>query len=205
MVQRHCGLASRITVASQPSEIHQSLWTVFIPQVTMPEFEFRSKKYEGEDWRSIYTDIISDLRREELTAFAPEARVAQADKPVPPTPHGPPLAFFPLMKLPLELRTMVYKMHFAQAAEFTYFPSSLSLRGTCLSTLRLRGFQRRRTRASPVDSLQGPLSRSHAALFSNHEVHFQQSRCLGEFPQCNRTFSPAACYQRQSEQPQIRF
>ena len=91
----------------------------------MPEFEFRSKKYEGEDWPSIYTDIISDLRQEELTAFAPKAPVAQADKSVPPALQGPPLAFFPLMKLPLELRTMVYKMHFAQAAEFTYFPSSL--------------------------------------------------------------------------------
>ena len=57
-------------------------------------------------------------------AFAPQARVAQADTSESPTPHAPPLAFFPFMKLPLELRTMVYKMHFAQTADFTYFPSS---------------------------------------------------------------------------------
>ena len=87
----------------------------------MPEFEFRSKKYQGKDWGLIRRDIISDLQREELMAFAPKARVAQA---VPPTPHGPPLAIFPFMKLPLELRTIVYKMHFSQAAELAYFPSS---------------------------------------------------------------------------------
>ena len=91
----------------------------------MPEVEFRSKKYEGKDWGSIHSNIISDLRGEELMAFAPKARVAQADTPVPPTPQDPPLAFFPLMKLPLELRTMIYKMHFAQAAEFAYFPSTM--------------------------------------------------------------------------------
>ena len=90
----------------------------------MPVFKFRSKKYVEEDWASIHRDIISDLWREERMAFAPKARVAQADTSELPTPHGPPLAFFPFMKLPLELRTIVYKMHFAQTADFTYFPSS---------------------------------------------------------------------------------
>ena len=85
-------------------------------------FKFRSKTYHG-DWESINREIISDLRREELMAFAPKARVAQEDTPVPPTLQGPPLASFPFMRLPLELRTIIYKMHFAQAATFTSLPS----------------------------------------------------------------------------------
>lgn len=54
-------------------------------------------------------------------AFAPKARVAQEDAPGRPTPQGPPLAAFPFMRLPLELRTIIYKMHFAQAVEFYPF------------------------------------------------------------------------------------
>ena len=89
----------------------------------MRRFKFRSKTYEGIDREIIRRDVISDLRQEELMAFAPKARVAQEDTPAPPAPQGPPLASFPFMRLPLELRTKIYKMHFSQAAEFTPFLS----------------------------------------------------------------------------------
>ena len=92
----------------------------------MRRFKFRSKTYEGIDRESIRRDVISDLRREELMAFAPKARVAQEDTPVPAAPQGPPSAVFPFMRLPLELRTIIYKMHFSQAAEFTPFLSPRS-------------------------------------------------------------------------------
>ena len=101
-------------------------------------FKFRSKTYQG-DWEPIDREIISDLRREELIAFAPKARVAQEDTPVPPTPQGPPLASFPFMRLPLELRTIIYKMHFAQAAKITSLPSPRS----CLVSVEEPAFQSR--------------------------------------------------------------
>ena len=90
----------------------------------MLELEFGSRKYQGKDWESINKDIYSHLRRQELMAFAPKAHVAQGDTSVPPTPQGPPLAVFPLMRLPPELRAIVYKMHFAQAGEINNYPST---------------------------------------------------------------------------------
>ena len=90
----------------------------------MRSFEFRSKIYKGEDWEDIYMNIIRDLRQEELMAFAPKPRVAQGDTPIPPTPQGPPLPVFPFRRLPPEIRNMVYKMHFTQAAEYTSLPTS---------------------------------------------------------------------------------
>lgn len=60
------------------------------------------------------TLIVYDLKHEELMAFAPTARVAQADMRA---SQEPPVVPFPLMKLPLELRTMIYRIRFAQPAE----------------------------------------------------------------------------------------
>lgn len=77
----------------------------------MPVHEFRSKEYDETTWDRIWTHIKDDLKQEELMAFAPEARVAQAET------RSPPVVPFPFMKLPLELRVLVYKMHFSQPAE----------------------------------------------------------------------------------------
>lgn len=56
---------------------------------------------------------MDDLKQDELMAFAPKARVAQ--------PRSPAAVPFPFMNLPLELRTMVYKIHFSQPAEPHHF------------------------------------------------------------------------------------
>ena len=79
--------------------------------------QFGSKICDEKDLRSRQTEIISHLQQHELMFFAPKARVAQADTQAPQAPQGPPFVSFPFMKLPLELRTMVYKMHFAQPPE----------------------------------------------------------------------------------------
>lgn len=77
----------------------------------MPVHEFRSKRYDESTWHLIWKHIKDDLKQEELTAFAPKARVVQAET------QSLPVVPFPLMKLPLELRILVYKMHFSQPAE----------------------------------------------------------------------------------------
>ena len=61
----------------------------------------------------VKTGITSGNRQEELMAFAPKACIAQAD---PQPPQSPPVVPFPFMKLSLELRTIVYKIHLSQPA-----------------------------------------------------------------------------------------
>ena len=119
-------------------------------------------------------------------AFAPKARVAQGDTPIPPTPQGPPLPRFPFMRLPLELRAMVYKMHFTQAAEYTSLPTFSR------SCLRLWGdvaFQRRgfwiSNEGVPV-RLLWTLSKDlyHEAMplyFQNTEFTFNSLESLAHF------------------------
>lgn len=109
-----------VTVGKIP--LH-SPFTKILPQATTPVYKFRSKEYSGEPWFRAQTLIVHHLEQEELMAFAPKARVAQADTQAPQAPQEPPVIPFPFMKLPLELRTMIYRIHFAQPAE----PHHLSL------------------------------------------------------------------------------
>ena len=134
-------------------EIHTPVnLTGILPQITMAVLESRSKRYDSEDWFYIWKHIIHHLRQEELMAFAPKACIAQAD---PQPPQSPPVVPFPFMKLPLELRSIVYKIHFSQPGEphhlvppsrshihvvSTNFrmdvaPSGLSMGGSCASTM----------------------------------------------------------------------
>lgn len=84
----------------------------------MPVFELRSEQYDRVCWYHIWPDIENDLKQEELMAFAPKARVAQAEIQPPPSPR---VVLLPFMKFPLELRTMVYKIYFSQPAEPHHF------------------------------------------------------------------------------------
>ena len=65
-------------------------------------------------------------------AFAPKARVAQADTQAPQAAQQPPVVPFPFMKLPLELRTMIYRIHFAQPAEPHHLKSVDLMPSLCL-------------------------------------------------------------------------
>ena len=96
-------------------KIHTSVnLTGILPQITMAVLESRSKWYDSEDWYYIWKHIIHHLGQEELVVFAPKACIAQAD---PQPPQSPPVVPFPFMKIPLELRSIVYKIHFSQPAE----------------------------------------------------------------------------------------
>lgn len=99
----------------------------------MPVYNFRSKEYSDEKWCHAHKLMIHDLQQEELAAFAPKARVAQTDMRAPQAEQEPPIVPFPFMKLPLELRTMVYKMHFAQPVIPRHIETVCSMPSLCLS------------------------------------------------------------------------
>ena len=191
--------AWRLSIAAvglHAEQMHISISFIrVLPQFTMPVFEFRLEQYDRANWYHIWPDNENDLKQEELMAFAPKALVAQAEIQPPPSPR---VVLLPFMKLPLELRTMVYKIYFFQPAEPHHFVPpeqrlSLCFRDELLfGRCPIRTFNGRVSCASIMGSLKRPVSRSDAALFPSHGIHVQQLRVSRSISQRDRTLPPTA-------------